>query len=69
MTQRVAADKNSAGLLATGYPSIFALTIASLLIGCNWLLYVLATTSGHTLDASLGYFMNPLVSVLLGVIF
>ncbi|WP_346844811.1 EamA family transporter RarD [uncultured Rothia sp.] len=46
-----------------------ALVIASLLIGCNWLLYVIATTSGHTLDASLGYFMNPLVSVVLGVLF
>lgn len=45
------------------------LCAASLLIGCNWLLYVFATTSGHTLDASLGYFMNPLLSVLLGVIF
>lgn len=46
-----------------------ALAIASVLIGCNWLLYVIATTSGHTFDASLGYFINPLVSVMLGVIF
>ena len=29
----------------------------------------MATTSGHTIDASLGYFINPLVSVVLGVIF
>lgn len=42
---------------------------ASLLIGVNWFIYVLATTTGHTIDASLGYFINPLVSVSLGVIF
>ena len=43
--------------------------VAALLIAANWLLYVIATTSDHTLDASLGYFINPLVSVALGVIF
>lgn len=42
---------------------------ASLLIGVNWFIYVLATTTGRTIDASLGYFVNPLVSVSLGVIF
>ena len=42
---------------------------ASLLIGENWFIYVLATTTGRTIDASLGYFINPLVSVSLGVIF
>ena len=42
---------------------------ASLLIGVNWFIYVLATTTGRTIDASLGYFINPLVSVSLGVIF
>lgn len=42
---------------------------ASLLIGVNWFIYVLATTTGRTIDTSLGYFINPLVSVSLGVIF
>ena len=45
------------------------LCAASLLIGVNWFIYVLATTTGRTIDASLGYFINPLVSVSLGVIF
>lgn len=45
------------------------LAACALLIGANWTLYVVATTSGHTLDASLGYFINPLVSVFLGVLF
>ena len=43
--------------------------IAAGLIAVNWLLYVIATTTGHTLDASFGYFINPLVAVGLGVIF
>ena len=45
------------------------LTVASLLIGANWMIYVYSTTHGHTIDMSLGYFINPLVSVVLGVVF
>ena len=44
-----------------------ALLIASALaVAVNWLLYLSAVGSGHMLDASLGYFINPLVSVALG---
>ncbi len=39
------------------------------LVVANWLVYVWAVTSGRTLDASLGYYINPLVSVLLGMVF
>ncbi len=39
------------------------------LIAINWLTFIYAVASGHTLQASLGYFINPLVNVLLGVIF
>jgi len=35
----------------------------------NWCTYIWAVNAGHVVDASLGYFINPLVSVLLGVIF
>ncbi len=38
------------------------------LLAINWTLFVWATVSGHLLDASLGYFINPLVSVALGTI-
>ncbi|MCT1602329.1 EamA family transporter RarD [Kocuria sp. p3-SID1433] len=44
------------------------LAVAALLIGINWTLYTVAATSGRTLEASLGYFINPLVSILLGVL-
>ncbi|MET1087439.1 MAG: EamA family transporter RarD [Arthrobacter sp.] len=47
---------------------IFPLIIAAVLIAVNWLTYVYAVTTGQAVEASLGYFINPLVSVLLGVV-
>jgi chloramphenicol-sensitive protein RarD len=38
------------------------------LIAGNWLVYVYAVVAGHVLEASLGYFLNPLVNVLFGVV-
>lgn len=38
-------------------------------ITCNWLLYIYAVNGGHTVQASLGYFINPLVNVVLALIF
>jgi chloramphenicol-sensitive protein RarD len=43
------------------------LIASALLISINWLIYVWAVGSGHVIDSSLGYFINPLVNVLLGV--
>lgn len=45
------------------------LASASALIAINWGVYIFAVNSGHVLDAALGYFINPLVTVLLGVTF
>jgi chloramphenicol-sensitive protein RarD len=45
------------------------LTATALLISANWLTYIWAVNEGHVLEASLGYFVNPLVTVLLGVAF
>ncbi|EKN65104.1 transporter DMT superfamily protein [Neobacillus bataviensis LMG 21833] len=47
---------------------MFALTIASLLISINWFVYIWAVNSGHMIEASLGYYINPLVSILLGMV-
>lgn len=44
------------------------LVASAILISINWLVYVWAVNNGHVLEASLGYFINPLVNVLLGVI-
>jgi len=42
--------------------------LSALLLWVNWLVYVYAAQTGHVVEASLGYFINPLVSVLLGVL-
>ena len=66
-------------LAATGQLRTFRSTItngriaviyysAAVLIGINWLLYVWAVNAGFIIETSLGYFINPLLSVLIGVI-
>jgi chloramphenicol-sensitive protein RarD len=49
--------------------TLAVLGVTSLLIGGNWYLFIWAVTTGHMLQASLGYFINPLVNVFLGVVF
>jgi len=43
--------------------------LTALLLCCNWGLYIWAVNSGRTLEVSLGYYINPLVSIVLGLIF
>jgi len=43
--------------------------IAAALIGVNWLTYVWAVNAGFVVETSLGYFINPLLSVVMGVVF
>ncbi|KIL46333.1 EamA family transporter RarD [Jeotgalibacillus campisalis] len=47
---------------------LFALFAASALISINWFFYIWAVNTNQMVEASLGYYINPLVSVLLGVI-
>jgi chloramphenicol-sensitive protein RarD len=42
---------------------------SGLLIGVNWYLFIWAVNTGHVVEASLGYYINPLVNVLLGFLF
>lgn len=44
------------------------LALSALMIGGNWLLYIWAIGARHVLETSLGYFLNPLVNVLMGVL-
>jgi len=53
------ADKRQAILIIT----------ASILISLNWLLFIWAVNSGYITETSLGYYINPLISMLLGVLF
>ncbi len=48
---------------------LIILSVTTLLVSFNWLLYIWAVNAGYLLQASLGYYINPLVNVLLGVIF
>ncbi|GAA4791559.1 EamA-like transporter family protein [Corynebacterium canis] len=45
------------------------IAVAATVIAINWLTYVIAVNSGHVAEAALGYFINPLVNVLLGMVF
>lgn len=56
-TVRAALERRSLGILAA----------TAVLIGVNWLIFTWAVTHGHVLAASLGYYLNPLVNILLGV--
>lgn len=49
--------------------AVLTLTAAAVFILVNWLVYVFASVSGHIVEAALGYFTNPIVTVLLGVLF
>jgi chloramphenicol-sensitive protein RarD len=48
--------------------TVGVLAVAAALIVVNWLVFVHGVNSGHVVETSLGYFINPLVSVLLGVV-
>ena len=48
---------------------ILILFSSAILVGANWLLYVWAVNNDHLLQASLGYYINPLVNVVLGMVF
>ncbi len=45
-----------------------AVTLAGLLIAVNWVIYVAAVVGHHVTEASLGYFLNPIVTVAIGVV-
>jgi chloramphenicol-sensitive protein RarD len=47
---------------------LFTLIVTACLIAINWLVYIHAIVSGQVLEASLGYYLNPLVNVLFGVV-
>ncbi len=55
---RVLADRRKRQLLG----------LSAVLIGCNWSIYILAVYRGELVQASLGYYINPLMSVGMGVV-
>lgn len=49
--------------------TLLIITTASFVISCNWLLFIWAVQQEYVIQVSLGYYINPLVSILLGIIF
>ena len=69
-----AVRRRSSGRVAVTplWPDVYTtlwLAAAGALLTLNWLVFVFAVTTGRRLDASLGYYINPLVNVLLGMVF
>ncbi len=56
------------GTIVRNRRTLLALTASAVLIGINWLVYIYAVTHEHILAASLGYFLNPLLNVVLGTV-
>jgi len=51
-------------------PRILLILVATtFFVACNWLIFIWAVNSGHVLQTSLGYYINPLLSVFLGMVF
>jgi chloramphenicol-sensitive protein RarD len=66
----LAAMRNGRWLLNLRESNVRRTFIASaLLVSVNWLIYIWAVQAGRVVDASLGYFINPLVNVLIGALF
>ncbi len=47
---------------------LWRLTVAAVLVAVNWLVYIIAVLTGNVVQAALGYYINPLLTVLLGVV-
>jgi chloramphenicol-sensitive protein RarD len=60
--------KRDFNILFTNKKQFFSVLAASLLISGNWLLYIWAVNHDHVVEASLGYYINPLVNVVLGML-
>ena len=51
------------------WKTVRSLELSAVLLACNWLIYIYAVETGQVLEASFGYFINPMINVALGMIF
>ena len=69
----LAKNKNSISLeikkIWQNKKSFSLLVLASFLIPANWLTYIIAVNTNHVLEASFGYYLNPIVTIILAVVF
>jgi chloramphenicol-sensitive protein RarD len=57
------------GAIIQNKRTLLTFAASALLLSLNWFIYIWAVNAGHIVQTSLGYFINPLVNVLLGVLF
>lgn len=55
--------------IVTNKKVLITITIASILISFNWLIFIWAVQNGYVVQSSLGYYINPLISVLFAIVF
>ncbi|MBB6676778.1 EamA family transporter RarD [Cohnella lubricantis] len=55
--------------VVSGKRNLIAVGLSSLFISANWLVFIWAVNNDHVVETSLGYYMNPLISILMAVIF
>lgn len=67
ITKRLSTFRTSFRQMAENPKTGFALIAVSILISVNWLLFIWAVHAGKMVETSLGYYINPLVSIVLGV--
>lgn len=60
---------NRVGHVITNPSHMARLVLATVLLGGNWYLFIWAVNNDHILDASLGYYINPLLNVAIGILF
>ena len=69
----LAKNKNSISLeikkIWQNKKSFSLLVLASFLITANWLTYIIAVNTNHVLEASFGYYLNPIITIILAVVF
>ena len=51
------------------WKTVRSLAISAVLLACNWLIYIYAVETDQVLEATFGYFINPMINVALGMIF
>jgi len=61
--------KSEAFFALSSWKNKLTFLISALTLGANWFIYIWAVNTNHIVESSMGYFINPLLSVLLGIIF
>jgi len=65
----ICGKEKAMGEITSHWKSALTLLFSSALITGNWLIFILLVQRNNVLESSLGYFINPLISVLFGVVF